>query len=196
MLPKAEEPETIEELAAQLPSGSTIVALIESALGVSRAADIARVASVGRLALGTFDLAAELGIDPDFWPAFHGARQGLVLGSAIGGLAGPIDGVTGAVRDLGQLRRDVTAAMRLGFAGKLCIHPDQVTEARTALTPSAQTVRWAETVLQAVGGAAPDQSGVVVVDGRMVDAPVVRRAQRILSDVGRIQAIPDGPNER
>jgi len=176
VLPKADSPETVAAVVAALPDGSAVVALVETALGVARAIDLARSPGVVRLAFGSYDLAAELGVDPDHAPALAPARGNLVLASAVGGLAGPIDGVTGDVRDHERLTADVTAAAALGFAGKLCIHPGQVAPAATALAPSPDEVAWAERVL-----AAATEDGVALVDGRMVDAPVVARARRIVS---------------
>ncbi|MER7559301.1 CoA ester lyase [Nocardioides sp. NPDC126508] len=176
VLPKADSPETIAVVLAALPTGSTVVALVETALGVICAIDLARSPGVVRLALGSYDLAAELGVDPDHAPALAPARGNLVLASAVGGLAGPIDGVTGDVRDHERLTTDVTAAAALGFAGKLCIHPGQVAPTAAALAPGPDEIAWAERVL-----AAATEDGVALVDGRMVDAPVVARARRILS---------------
>ncbi|NYI78862.1 HpcH/HpaI aldolase/citrate lyase family protein [Nocardioides panzhihuensis] len=176
MLPKADSPETVAAVLAALPDGSAVVALVETALGVAGAIDLARSPGVVRLAFGSFDLAAELGVDPDHAPALAPARGKLVLASAVGELAGPIDGVTGDVRDHERLAEDVTAAAALGFAGKLCIHPGQVAPAAVALAPTPDEVAWAERVL-----AAATEDGVALVDGRMVDAPVVARARRIIS---------------
>lgn len=176
MLPKAEDPGAVAAIAASLPTGSAIVALIETSQGVINAPAIAKVPGVQRLALGTFDLAAELGVDPDHGPAMAGARGALVLASAAASLPGPIDGVTGSVRNQEQLVADVTASAAIGFAGKLCIHPTQVGPAAAALAPTAEEVSWANRILAAVAAA---DHGVVVVDGRMVDAPVISRAQRI-----------------
>ncbi|WP_328529369.1 aldolase/citrate lyase family protein [Nocardioides sp. NBC_00368] len=176
VLPKADNPVTVEAVMSALPAGSAVVALVESALGVARAGDLARSPGVVRLAFGSFDLAAELGVDPDHAPALAPARGSLVLASAVGGLAGPVDGVTGDVRDHERLTADVAAAAALGFAGKLCIHPGQVVPAAAALAPTADEVAWAERVL-----AAATEDGVALVDGRLVDAPVVARARRIVS---------------
>ncbi|OIJ25641.1 HpcH/HpaI aldolase/citrate lyase family protein [Nocardioides luteus] len=176
MLPKADSAEAIAAVLDALPTGSAVVALVETALGVARAIDLATSPGVVRLAFGSFDLAAELGVDPDHAPALAPARGSLVLASAVGGLAGPVDGVTGDVRDHERLTADVAAAAALGFAGKLCIHPGQVAPAAAALAPTADEVAWAERVL-----AAATEDGVALVDGRMVDAPVVARARRIVS---------------
>lgn len=135
------------------------------------------------------DLAAELGVDPDQGPALAGARSALVLASAAGGLSGPVDGVTGAVDDSERVAADVPSAAALGFSGQICVHPAQIAPAAAALAPTADQVRWAQRVLDAVAGA---DGGAIVVGGRMVDAPVVCRARRILTsdtttnNIGRI----------
>lgn len=181
MLPKADAPGVVADVLAALPGGSAVIALVETARGVARAERLATAHGVVRLALGTYDLAAELGVDPDHAPALAGARNALVMASAIAGLTGPIDGVTGAVRDPDRLHADVTASAALGFAGKLAIHPSQVAASAAALAPSAEQIAWAERVLAA---SATAEGGVAVIDDRMVDAPVVARARRILTRAG------------
>lgn len=176
MLPKAESPEAVVDLLGALPDGSSVIALVETARGVHRAADLAQVPGVARLALGTYDLAAELGVDPDHGPAFSGIRTMLVLASALARLSPPVDGVTGDVHDIDRVSTDTAVARALGFGGKLCIHPAQVAPALAALAPTAAEIDWAERVLTAAAAA---NDGVLRVDGRMVDAPVVARAARI-----------------
>ena len=176
MLPKADGAEVVARVLDALPHGSAIVALVESARGVLGAADLARAPGVARLAFGSYDLAAELGVDPDHAPALTGARSALVLAAAAAGLNGPVDGVTGDVRDSARLTADVAAAAALGFTGKLCVHPSQVAPSAAALAPTREESAWAERVLAAVD---ERSDGVVLVDGRMVDAPVVARARRI-----------------
>lgn len=178
MLAKAEDPTATTAVVDALPTGSAVVALVETALGVTQAADLARLPGVARLAFGSYDFASQLGVDPEHAPALAAARAGVVLASAVGGLAGPIDGVTGDVRDTDRLKADVNAAIALGFAGKLCIHPAQVAPATAAMAPSDKDVAWARRVVTALDG--PDQA-VALVDGRMVDAPVIARARRIVS---------------
>ena len=126
--------------------------------------------------LGTYDLAAQLGVSPDDRDAMAGARQALVLASAAAGLAGPVDGVTGDVGDDDRLRDDLAYAVRLGFGGKLCVHPRQVPVARAAFLPAPDELVWARRVVEAAAG-----SGAVLLDGQMVDKPVVDRARRILA---------------
>jgi len=83
--------------------------------------------------------------------------------------------VTGAVDDAEVLAGDLDHAVRLGFGGKLCIHPRQVAASRAAFRPSEEEVAWARRVLDAAG-----DGGAVLLDGVMVDKPVVDRARRVL----------------
>ncbi|RDI55953.1 HpcH/HpaI aldolase/citrate lyase family protein [Nocardia mexicana] len=176
MVPKAEDPGTLLDAATALGAGATLIALIETAHGVLNAAAVAQVATVRRLAIGTFDLAAQLGIDPGDHHALAAARSTLVLASAAANLPGPIDGVTGSIDDPELLIAEVNHARRLGFTGKLCIHPRQIGTAGATLRPSADEIRWATSIVEASG-----TGDTAVLDGQMVDKPVVDRAHRILT---------------
>lgn len=179
MVPKAESAGELADLAARLPDGSAVVALVETARGVLAARALAEVPAVVRLAFGSYDLAAELGVSPDDPTAMAAARGALVLASAAAGIAPPVDGVTGDVGDDEVLRADVVRAARLGMTAKLCIHPRQVPLVHDALAPAPAEIAWARAVL-----AAAAEGGVTVVDGRMVDKPVVDRARRLLARLG------------
>ncbi len=172
MLPKAEDPATVQGASEAFPA---LIALIETAKGVLDAPAIAAVPGVQRLAFGSFDLAAELGVNPADREALRTARGALVLASAAAGLPGPVDGVTGNLHDEGVLTDDVRYARRLGFTGKLCVHPKQVAAAADALAPGADEIRWARTVADAAA-----DGGAVSVGGDLVDKPVLDRALRIL----------------
>lgn len=173
MLAKAEAGTALSFAAAR----TSVVALIETATGVLDARAIAATDGVARLAFGSFDLAAELGIDPLEAKALRPSRAALVLASAATGLPGPIDGVHAAIDDEQGLAAETDAARRLGFAAKLCIHPRQVATVEAVLRPSADEVAWAQRILVAATEA--EQGGVATVDGRMVDKPVIDRARRI-----------------
>lgn len=180
MVPKAEDPAGLVELTRRLHPDTRLLALVETAAGVLAAPSLATVEGVDRLVLGTFDLGAQLGVSPDDRDAMAGARHTLVLASAAAGLAPPVDGVTGDVGDDDRLRDDLAYAVRLGFGGKLCVHPRQVPIAREAFRPPAGEVAWARRVVEAAHG-----SGAVLLDGAMVDKPVVDRARRILATAAR-----------
>lgn len=173
VLPKADAASV-----ATLPAEATVVALVESARGLLDAPAVAAAPAVVRLALGHLDLAAELGVSPDARPVVDAARVALLTASVAAGLAGPVDGVTPQVRDTGRLAADLAAATAVGCAGKLCIHPGQVEAVHAALAPSDDDLAWARRVLAAE---AADGAGVLLVDGQMVDAPVLVRARRVVA---------------
>jgi citrate lyase subunit beta/citryl-CoA lyase len=168
MVPKAETPGVLAGFGA-------VVALVETALGVERAGELAAVPSVTRLAFGSVDLAAQLGVAPEDREPFAYARSRLVIASAAAGLAPPVDGVTTDLGAGSPLEEDVRYARRLGFGGKLCIHPKQVAVVRAGFTPTEAERAWARRVVAA-------GDGVSVVDGRMVDKPVLARARHILGE--------------
>jgi len=178
MLPKSEDAAAVERLVAGF-EGSPVVLLIETALGIENAHDICRVPGVTRAAFGSVDLAAQLGVDPASQDALRWARSRVVNASAAAGLPGPIDGVTTSLADDDALTDDISAARTLGFSAKLCIHPRQVPVVQAMLAASPEEIEHAKRVL-----ALAAEGGVAVLDGQMVDAPVVARARRILNASG------------
>ena len=172
MVPKAEDPAVLAELSGTIP-------LIETALGIVRSVDLCGAPSVIRPAFGSVDLAAELGVDHRSQEALRHARSAVVLAAAATSRPAPIDGVTTALDDEGALTADIEAAITLGFSGKLCIHPRQVDPVNRAFTPSDADVQWARDVL----AASADDGSVVVLNGQMIDRPVLLRAERILARV-------------
>ncbi len=178
IVPKAEDPVSLAALRDQVGPSIGLVALVESALGLHRALDIA--ATVDRIAFGSIDFAVDLGAEHT-WEALLQARSTLVLVSRLAGIEGPVDGVTTALRDEQVLAEDVAAARALGFTGKLCIHPAQVSLVTRGFAPTPEEVDWARRVMEAVGSGS---SGAVSLDGAMVDKPVVDRARRILDHLG------------
>lgn len=179
MLPKAEDVDQVAAIADTLSGASVLLLLIETARGVLSAPNLAGVPGVRRLALGHLDLASQLGISPDDDDALAAARGALVLAASAAGLPAPLDGVTPAVNDGDALVADAARARRLGFGGKLCIHPRQVPLVRDLFAPTDDEVAWAERIIEAVAQA--PSSSVFTLDGEMVDAPVIRRAQMILA---------------
>jgi citrate lyase subunit beta/citryl-CoA lyase len=127
-----------------------------------------------RAAFGSIDFSTEIGVDPDDREALLHARSVLVLASAAAGLAPPLDGVTTDLTSSVRAKDDAEYASRLGFTGKLCIHPVQVGPVNTAFEPVPGQVDWARAVLDGAAG------GATKVDGHMVDAPVLERARRLL----------------
>ncbi|HEX4307270.1 MAG TPA: CoA ester lyase [Solirubrobacterales bacterium] len=175
VVPKADV-ESVEIAAA---AGLPLVAVVETAAGILDATAIARHPAVDVLMLGPVDLGLELGVSesPKGDPLFT-ARGLLVLAAAAGGIPGPLDGPCVQANDLEALEAEVARARMLGFAGKSCIHPAQVEPVNTAFAPSDEELAWA-TKVSAVYAEA-DGSGVVVLDGEMIDLPVALRARNIL----------------
>lgn len=110
--------------------------------------------------------------------ALLAARSELVLASRLFRLADPIDGVPTAIHDEAAVREDAAYAARLGFRGKLLIHPAQIAPASEALRPTEADTVWARRIIDAL--AQHEGGGAVMVDGDMVDAPVIPRARQIL----------------
>jgi citrate lyase subunit beta/citryl-CoA lyase len=179
MVPKATT-SSVRHVDERLIGNTAIIALIETAAGVAQAQAIAASPRVARLAFGSLDLASELRVSPTDTMALLTARSALVLASASAGLPGPVDGVTANLQDATVLRADIEHARRLGFSGKLCIHPNQIDTALALLSPNHEEILWAERVLQLATDVATDAGGVAVLDGQMIDKPVVDRARRIL----------------
>ena len=175
MLPKSQDVETMNKVVASLGDNIPVIALIESALGLSNARAIAASSGVTRLAFGSIDFCADLGCSHD-QDALLMARSELVLASRLAELLAPIDGVTTNLKDTGKTFADAQYGQRLGMGGKLCIHPMQVAEVKRAFAPSTADIKWAKKVLASGDNA-------ISVDGAMVDKPVRLRALSILSAV-------------
>ncbi|MFH0129475.1 HpcH/HpaI aldolase/citrate lyase family protein [Variovorax sp. VaC1] len=179
VLPKAEQPADLRQLAQAVGPRGVLVPLIESAAGLEAVNELAAAPQVLRLAFGNLDFQADLGLACDADEAeLVPVRLALLLASRRAGLPAPIDGVTPDWRNAQRLAADAARARRGGFGAKLCIHPDQVAPAHAALGPNAEELAWARRVIDAIRTAG---GGVVSLDGRMVDAPVVRLAQRLLA---------------
>ena len=178
MLPKAEDPSAIDALAAQL-SGVPIVALLESARAIGEAQRIAEVAGVARLAFGSLDFALDIAADHDDPDALLLARSLMVHASRAAGAPAPLDGVTTALDDQELLQADAARAARLGFGGKLCIHPRQVAPVRAAFRPTELQAAWARSIIATYE--AGSNGAIRSAGGELIDMPVLRRAQAIAS---------------
>lgn len=179
VLPKAESAADLARVAAALGPACALLPMIESVAGLDVIDALARSSAVARLAFGNLDFQADAGMacapdEAELTPV----RLALVLASRRASLAAPVDGVTAATHNAAQLQSDAQRSRRGGFGGKLCIHPAQVAGVNAAFTPSPAELDWARRVLAAFEAAG---GGVFSLDGRMVDAPVLRLAQRTLA---------------
>ena len=179
MLPKAEQTEVLSGLRKLCPQLG-VLALVETARGVLNAPALAAAEGVVRLAFGTIDFAADLGLSGDALGFDHAASV-LALASRAAGLPPPVAGVTADIADDELLRSELTRARAHGFNAKLCVHPRQVAVVHDTLRPTPEAVAWAERVIAALEGS----RGVVQVDGKMVDRPVELRARAVLAQAHR-----------
>lgn len=191
-VPKVDSPAVLEHVDALLsaaevdrglpPRSLGVIALLESAAGVLRSAEIARAPRVLHLALGEADLTAELGLRPsDDSRELLPIRMQVVLASAAAGLAPPVGPVSTDFRDLDALRESTAALRRLGFRSRSCIHPAQVALVNDVFTPSAEEIARAQRLVELYDAAVVAGKGACVDDeGRMIDEAVVRSARQLL----------------
>ncbi|NMM07622.1 CoA ester lyase [Polaromonas sp.] len=181
MLPKCEAAAQVAAVLAQLASSASVLPLIETARGLLALPAIAAAPGVARLAFGALDYMLDLDIPADSLALDYAAAQ-LAIASRAAGLAPPVAGVTPAL-DAARVSADMGHARSLGFGAKMCIHPSQVAAVHAALAPRAEELVWAQRVMQAWQAAS---SGAIQVDGKMVDLPVVRKAERLLTQAARM----------
>lgn len=172
MLAKSESPHDVGQ-ASEAAAGKPVIALLETALGLSMAREIAASTCVRRLAFGSIDYCTDIGA-AHLREALQAARSEIVLASRLASLLPPLDGVTTLLDDAMLLEEDARYALNLGFGGKLCIHPCQIAPVRNGFAPTPEELAWAQRI------AAVGEHGAVSVDGAMVDAPVRARARQIL----------------
>jgi citrate lyase subunit beta/citryl-CoA lyase len=174
VLPKAERTEDIERIS------KPVLPIIETARGFWNVSALARTSGVERLMFGSIDFQLDLGINGDGEELLY-FRSQLVLVSRLAGLPAPVDGITGVFDSPDPVRADTERARRLGFGGKLCIHPKQIATVNECFGPTAGELAWARRVVEAAataGGAA------ISLDGEMIDRPVLARALEILKQPG------------
>jgi len=159
-----------------------LMPIIESALGAIRAYEIATASErIVALTIGLEDYTADIGTArtaegrESFW-----ARSQVVNAARAAGVT-PIDTVFSDVADTEGLWASVIEAKSLGFEGKGCIHPRQIQTIHQAFAPSAEELEKAKQIVEAFEQAQAKGLGVVSLGTKMIDAPVVKRAQRIVN---------------
>lgn len=191
VLPKVETAEEVEWLCWRLtgveqargwPIGSIhVLAIVESAMGIVNLREIANSdRRVAALIFGAEDLAGDIGATRtrEGWEVFYG-RSAVVTHAAACGLQA-IDMVYVDFKDAEGLARESREGARMGFAGKQIIHPDQVAPVQAAFTPSAEAIAHARRVVEAFEAHQAEGAGAFALDGKMVDMPIVKAAQRVL----------------
>lgn len=177
MLPKAESAQHVSLL-----SDYEVVALFESPLGALRTEEVVAAPNVIAAMAGAEDLVAGLGgnssrrADGTYRDVARQLRSTVLLAAkAYGRVA--LDSVYLDIADLDGLRAESDEAVAVGYDVKVAIHPKQLPVIRAAYAPADDEVDWARRVLAEV----PNNRGVFSFEGRMVDGPVLRHAERILA---------------
>lgn len=191
LIPKCESGEHILEVEREIERLSTLhnvedrvllLPIIESALGVVRAFEIASASNRNcAIAIGLEDYTADIGVTRTNAGAESlYARSAIVNAAKAAGLQA-MDSVFSDVGDDEGLRQSSLEAKAIGFDGKGCIHPRQIKIVHEAFAPTVEEVAYATSVLEAFEDAQRNGSGVVALGSKMIDAPVVRWAQRVLA---------------
>jgi citrate lyase subunit beta/citryl-CoA lyase len=196
VVPKIEAAEQIQQINQELlkveenkglrPGSVSIIPLIETALAienvfqiVSQRTDPQRLFTV---AFGAADFALDMGFEITktgeelFYP-----RSKIAVACRAAGVEPPLDTPFMIdLKDSEALEADTKRACRLGFQGKLCIHPNQVDICNRLFSPSKAEIEYAQKVIQAFDAAEADGTAAIQLEGKFIDYPVVERSRRIL----------------
>ena len=188
MLPKASHRDDVEACRRAIKQARggpelPIVPLIESAAGVLASASIAEQTDVPCLAFGRFDLAADMGVDPDGnGAALALARGTVVLVSTAWRLEPPLDSPWLKITDLDGLRAYAQRARADGFGGMMVVHPSHLKTVNEVFSPTPDEIAWARGIVGSSAQAESGGRGAYTSDGEMVDEAIVKRARAILRD--------------
>ncbi len=201
LVPKCEDDEQIEELDEQVTTIQKqtqaknevyLMPIIETARGAFKAQKIARAAErICALTYGLEDYIADIGGQKTADGQESLWLRSVVVNAARAAGVQPIDTVYADVADLDGLRESCRQAKALGFEGKGCIHPRQVRVVNEVFTPNEEEIRRAQEIVRAERIARAQGRSVAVVGSKMIDPPVVKRAQRTLElavALGRLSA--------
>ena len=180
VLPKVESASEVQLAASKLFGEPKLICLIETVLGVRFASDIAAASPhVAALAFGGFDLSAETGGEPT-WDALLWPRTQVVHACTAAGVLA-LDQPFIDLEAAAALEGECARVRALGFSGKLAIHPKQCGPIRNAFQPTEAQVARARRIVSAFEAA---KGNVANIDGQMIDVPMYRSAQRVLSRAG------------
>ncbi|MEP9390025.1 CoA ester lyase [Mesorhizobium sp. KR9-304] len=150
------------------------IAQIETAAGLEGAQAIARHPQVSQLAFGPADFFLDMGMLASAEMTRHVLCR-LAIASRAAGIAAPLDGPAFTMGDAAVLATECLTAVACGAGGKLCIHPAQPGAVLEHFLPGASEVEWARRIVSEGG-----DDGARVVQGQMIDAPLIARAQLVL----------------
>ena len=176
--------------------GIDLMPIIETAAGFSRLDKILAARSlkdypgawrVKRISFGAGDFTNDVGMT---WTSgeqeLAELRSRMIVASRTAGLEPPIDTVWIHLKETDALRESVLRSQRMGFQGRLCIHPDQVSVVNEIFTPTAEQAARAQRIVEAFRQAEADGLAAIQVDGVFADYPIVYRAERVLAIVRAI----------
>ena len=204
-LPKADTPEIVERLDTRLTEFEEelgeeigrfrILPSIESALGILNAATIARTSKrVFALAFGAEDYTVSMEIErTKGGEELFNARTRVLWAAKAAGIQA-IDSIFADVNDMEGLRRETELVKRLGYTGKSLVNPRQIDVIHEVFAPKVEEIEYALQVIDAIKRARLMGTGVISLGGRMVDAPVVKRAVRVLRTAhahGLVESVVD-----
>jgi len=179
--------ELLQRSEAQSGTAATarLLLTIETPGGLRNAAGIAAAhPRVAGLQLGLGDLFEPFGIDRRDRANVHAVMHAVRMAAAEAGIFA-CDGAFGDLEDADGFVAEARMARRLGYAGKSCIHPRQLGLANQVFQPTDEEVATARRIVAAARTAAADGRGAFVVDGRMIDAPFLKRAEAIIAAAAR-----------
>ncbi len=188
LLPKIDSPEEVRWAAELLDeagyAATRLMVIIETGRALEAALEIAGASErIDPLLFGAADLSAEFGSTLD-WEALHYARGRAVHAASSAGLD-LVDVPSLDIKDEAGLKREARLAQRMGFTGKAAIHPVQIAPINEVFSPDAETIAFAQKVIEAYEGSA---HGVTLLDGKVVEMPVVRAMRRALAIAEKIAA--------
>ena len=196
LIPKCEHGETVNRVENEisvilkqygLKNEVLLMPVIESAAGIENASDIARSSGlIAGLAIGLEDYTSDLGVarTHEGKESFY-ARSRIVVAARAAGIQ-PIDSVFSDVSDMEGLKQTVLASKAMGFEGMGCIHPRQISVIRQGFAPSEAEIAKSKKIVEAFETARSNGLGVVALGSKMIDAPVVTRAQKTLALAERL----------
>ena len=172
----------IEEKNGMEVGSTKVMAMLETALGVSRAYEVATASErVTAITFGAEDFTADMGIrrSTEGKELFTPRSEIAIAAKAAG--VDAIDTVFSDVNNEEGLRQETELIKSLGFAGKACINPRQIQPIHDVFTPSDKDIEYAKRVIAAIEEAKAKGSGVIALNGRMIDKPVAMRAEKIIA---------------
>jgi citrate lyase subunit beta-like protein len=192
VIPKVESAEQITRISKRITiaekesgwpvGGICLLVIVETARGI---VNLPQIAGSGprleAIIFGSEDFAGDIGATrtPEGWEVFY-ARSAVVTHAAAFGLQA-IDLVYVDLKEMAGLLREAQEGAQMGFAGKQIIHPNQVNPVQEAFTPGDEAIARALHVIEAFNHHQQAGVGAFALDGKMVDAPVVKNAERIIA---------------